>query len=139
MTYSFVLISSPDICEGDMFKRHKMFVPTIPHGIPNEIVDVIAINCNTRRDIPRLITYISETFLGMFPNEENIKTAVWSSACRAVLMEDAYGTEPTQDVIDLLAYYNIHIDGNNCIYIPLDGPVLSFMEHHVASTMLSRK
>ena len=138
MYYSFVLISSPDICEGAQFKRHKMFFPTMPHGIENEIVDVIAINCNSRHDIPGMISRISATYLEMQPNEENIKTAVWSSACRAVLMEDAFGTQPSQEVIDLLKHYDIDVNDYNCIYIPLAGPVLTMMERHVSSKMLSR-
>lgn len=137
MIYSFVLIASPSFCGEAPFRRHRMFFKTRANGTDREIFDVIAINCNSRQDIPRMITDISSKYLGMSPNEENIKTAVWSSACRAVLMNNAYGFPLTTELISMLPSYNINVDASNCIYIPLDGNTLSVMEHFIASKMMS--
>lgn len=136
MIYSFVLIGSPCLCGEAPFKRHRMFFKSMVNGTNKEVFDVIAINCNSRQDIPRMITDISVKYLGMSPNEENIKTAVWSSACRAVLMNNAYGLPITTELISMLASYNINVDAGNCIYIPLDGNTLSVMEHFIASKMM---
>lgn len=137
MIYSFVLIPAPQLCGSQMFKRHRSFVRSSAKG--SEIFDVIAINCTSKYDIPGMIYDISTRYLTMPPTEENIKTAVWSSACRADLMERTYGATPTSEMKTTLALYNINIDESNCIYIPLDGAVLSATEKFIAFHMQSRR
>ena len=139
MIYSFVLIPAPQLCESQMFKRHRSFVRSRVDGTNTEIFDVIAINCTSKYDIPGKIYDISTRYLTMPPTEENIKTAVWSSACRSALMEETYGSTPTQEMMNTLAMYNINVNQTNCIYIPLDGAALSITEQFVASYMLSKK
>ena len=137
MIYSFVLIPAPQLCGEQMFKRHRSFICS--SAKKSEIFDVIAINCTSKYDIPGMIYNISSRYLTMPPTEENIKTAVWSSACRADLMERTYGTPPTADLKKTLELYNLNVDVNNCIYIPLDGSVLMATEKFIAFNMQSRR
>ena len=135
MLYSFVLISAPDLCNGAKFNRHRMFFRTRADGSEKEIFDVIAINCNSRYDIPDILGEISLEYLAMQPTEENIKTAVWSTVCNAFFL----GMPLAQYVIDTLAVYDIHVDENNCIYIPVNGLELSLAEHIVVAKMRPNK
>ncbi len=115
MYHSFILISSPQICGDEKFKRHKQLVASYP-GVFAEIVDIVAFNSDDVTKIPTMVKEILDDYkTRTFTDENHAVTTIMSSAYAEIIAKKKRAIP--EGIKNFLTKYEIEVCDDNCLYL----------------------
>jgi len=133
MYHSFILITSPQICGDEKFKRYKQLVASYP-GVFHEILDIIAFNSNDILEIPNMVKEILDDYKTRTLTTDNHAITTIMSSAYAEIIANKKRTIP-EGVKTFLAKYDINVCDENCLYISVPDYVVT-VANYMAGELL---